>query len=982
VISSQFSETINIFFSLAPVSQDRNLFEELRKHLSTLKRQGLINLWYDSEISPGSDFGAIVQSYIRTADIIVLLISSDFFDSDQCIEVEMPYVLEQHAAGKARVIPVLLRPTIWNGFSLEQYSPLPPNREPISTWDNLDTALTAVAKGISRVVEDLVRRWTHTPRQVKPPQFPFSTLPHRRNPFFTDRKATLTALHYSFTSEQPHQTHIQALYGLGGIGKTLIAIEYAYRYQQEYQAILWLNAATRELLSSDLRSLADYLGIPLQKAIHESERIAAIKHWLQHHDRWLLVIDNLDDFLILSQLTPLDSGGHVLLTTHSQATGPFAQAIAVDQMTTHEGAILLLRRAKIIPEQGSREDASEADYLQAMDITQEFESYPLALDQAGAYLDETQRSLASYLTLYRQRQAAFLDMRGHFANDHLDPVTTTLSLTFEKIAQVDPNALELLYFFAFLHPEVLPDEMLKHGAPSLTGPLHTIAIDALVLDAAIATLRRFSLVHHCADSTTLNMHHIVQLVLKKKLTKQQQLQLAKQAVRLINSIFPAVRFATWKECERYVPQAQHCATLIHDFHITIHEGALLLERLGFYYYQRGCYSEAETVLAQALHLQERQRSTDRLDTAQTLNSLGLLTQRLARYREAEAFHQRALEIREDVLGADHSKTAESLYNLATLYENNGQYQQAAQIYLRVLSIDERIGGDEGLDITKTLNSLGRVYYLQGHYIQAETMYQRALALYERFSHADHPDITYTLNSLGTLYEAQGHYQQAETLYQRALIIRTQALGEKHSETAHGINKLARIAELRGDYQQAETLYQQALVISEQVLGPEHPDIALFLNNLALLIGKQGKYQQAESLYQRALNIYEQALGTEHPTVARVLNNLGQLSRNTNNEERAETLLRRALSIRKQILGMKHPDTAQSLSNLADLLADKHSDEEAISLFQQALAIRLQTLGPNHADVTLTREKCATLLEQMNRNDEASQMQDEQSQDDH
>ena len=383
---SHISECVKIFFSLAPATEDRNLFERLCSHLSAMRLRGLIDLWYDSEISPGSIARDIIRSHISTADIIVLLISADFFASDQCARMEMPYALEQYATRAAHVIPVLLRPIDWSGLPLEQHSPLPPDGRPVSTWENLDAALKEVAQGIRRVVEGLAHRWTNTPRLPKPPQFPFSTLLLRRNPFFTDRDTTLTALHASFTSAQRHQINIQALHGLGGIGKTLLAIEYAHRYQEEYQATLWLNAASRELLNSDLRSLADQLGIALPKDAHESERLAALRLWLQSHERWLLVLDDLDDFSLLHLLVPSDSSGHVLLTTHSAATGPFAHAIPVGQLTVEEGALLLLRRAKLIPKQGTREDASTEDYLQSVTIAQEFASYPLALDQAGAYI--------------------------------------------------------------------------------------------------------------------------------------------------------------------------------------------------------------------------------------------------------------------------------------------------------------------------------------------------------------------------------------------------------------------------------------------------------------------------------------------------------------------------------------------------------------------------------------------------------------------
>lgn len=156
----------------------------------------------------------------------------------------------------------------------------------------------------------------------------------------------------------------------------------------------------------------------------EQQRIDAIERWLQQHDRWLLVIDNLEDFSLLDRLLPLNSQGHVLLITQSQTIGQFISRLAVDQMSIEDGALLLLRCANIIAKQDLLDTASEADHLQAIKIAQEFHGYPLALDQAGAYIEETQRSLASYLELYQERQALFLGRRGRMASDHPDPVTT------------------------------------------------------------------------------------------------------------------------------------------------------------------------------------------------------------------------------------------------------------------------------------------------------------------------------------------------------------------------------------------------------------------------------------------------------------------------------------------------------------------------------------------------------------------------------
>ena len=491
---SPISEKINIFFSLASEPRDRTLFDKLCKHLSLQRRLGLIEIWYDSAISVGYNFKEIIKAHISQADIIVLLVSADFFASEQCFEVEMLYACEQHRSRNVPIIPVLLRPTDLKDSPLEEYSPLPQNGKAVTVWDNIDIALTEVAQGIHQVVIEIARRFAGMHRPVKQPQFPLSTLTYRRDLLFTDRDDTLQALHHTFTSGQTRQTRMQALYGPAGIGKTHLATEYVYRYQEDYQATLWLNAPSPKHLSANILALADQLGIPAQDTVDEQQRIAAIKCWLHDHDRWLLVLDNLEDVSLLDQLLPVDSGGHVLLITQSQVTEFFLSRLPVDQMSIEDGALLLLRSARIVPEQGLLDAASEEERLQAIQIAYEFQGYPLALDQAGAYIEETRRSLSSYLALYKEKQALFLGKRGRVANDHPDPVTTTLVLTFEKIALSNPNALELLHFFAFLHPDALPDEIIIHGASSLSNPLRTLVNDPLAFDAAIATLRKFSLV--------------------------------------------------------------------------------------------------------------------------------------------------------------------------------------------------------------------------------------------------------------------------------------------------------------------------------------------------------------------------------------------------------------------------------------------------------------------------------------------------------
>ncbi|HEY0753713.1 MAG TPA: tetratricopeptide repeat protein [Ktedonobacteraceae bacterium] len=897
---SYFSEPIKIFFSLASVDPDRKLFQQLCTHLSGQRQQGLIEIHHDNDISGGSDYSNIIHSYIREADIIVLLLSADFFNSDECVKREMPWAFEEHDTRAARVIPVLLRPTEWSGFGLERYSPLPPNGEPLSIWRDYDTACMEVARGIRKVIDEIKERLTgtHLPARTSPLPVLY-ILSHRPNPFFTDRKETLGELRRAFLSSRKAHPHIQVLYGLGGIGKTLLASAYAYMYHKKYEAIIWLNALRPELLSSSLPGLTAQLGIPLPRDIDENQYFVLLQHWLQRHDRWLLVIDNLEDFSVLDRFVPFYGSGHVLITTSTRPTRPFASALEVPPLSIEDGALLLLRRAHIIAQQGSSKRVPEDQRVHALAIAREVAGYPLALDQAGAYIEETERTLASYLELYRGQQATLLRRRGSvLPHEHPDSATTTLALTFQKVEQTNPTARALLHLCAFVHPDAFPNEVFTYGASVLQEPLRGLS-NPFVLDEALGTLRRFALIQRCVDTTTLNMPSIVQLVLREELTESERREWASQVVRLLHAVFPPVRFETWKTCERYISQAQHCASLLRDFQLSLKEGGLLLERLGFYSYQRGFYTQAETYLNQALHFQEEHHKRDVIDIARTLNSLGLLAQRRAFSQNAEAFYQRALILRQRALGPYHPETAESLHNLAAWYEEHGQLDQAAQFYTQALAADERHGQTDPLDMAQTWNNLGLVYDRQGQLDQAGSAYQHALTIYERTSPPPHPHLSYTLTGLGALAEQRLDYPRAAQLYQQALEIRRLAFGENHSETAHSFNRLARILRLQGEYQPAEALYRKALAIGEDALGPHHPDVALFLNNLGLLALQQRDYQQAETFFERVLNILEQVHEPDPRIIASTLSHLEQLVDHFGKDTRAEALLQRARALRKQ-----------------------------------------------------------------------------------
>jgi tetratricopeptide (TPR) repeat protein len=899
---SHLSQTVKVFLSYAQDSpEDRVLFDKLMKQLSVYKRQGNIEIVSGASVHAGSDRRRVINAYITEADIIVFLVSADLMASEYYYEAEVKRAFERRDRGIARVVSVLLRPTVLGPPLDTAYFISLDGGKPISQCPNKDAAFVEVANKIFDIAEEIRHQSGESQLRIEGAQPLLWHIPYRRNPFFTSREDTLAILHKNFTTNQSSDISIQALTGLGGIGKTQIAIEYAYRHQQDYQTVFWLGSASREILRAELLYFADSLSIPEKERIDEAHLFEAIKRWLERHADWLLLLDNLEDLSLVNLFTPARcyGRGHILLTACVQATGALALSIPVTSLTVKESADFLLHRAKIIAPQVPQDEASIPDKDSARAIAQALDGYPLALDQAGAYIEETQRPLGDYLAFYHQRRVDLLKRRGEFPDCHPKSVSATLSLAFEQVARKHQAAMELLRLFAFLHPDAIPEKMIAQGMVELSDSLQALVRDPLAFDSTIALLRRFSLIRHYTDTTALSMHRVVQAVLRDALLPEEQCNWAMTVVRLVNRAFPDGRYSTWAACQRYLPQAQHCTELVMEFHLELAEASELLHHLGTYCYECADYRDAERYFTHAIALREKTVGAEHFDTAQSLYALALLYSKLGRYQQAEQLYQRTLIVCEQLFGPDHVEVAHRLNGLAFVSRRQGKYDQAEALYQRVLAINEQTIGFEHIDTATTFNNLALLYHEQGKYALAESLYLRSLRLRESLLPVSHPNIAQSINNLALLYRVQGKYHQAEALYQRALIIREQALGPEHPDTALVLNNLGRLYRIQGAYQRAEPFLKRALTIREQVLGPEHPDTAQSLNNLAELLTFQADYQQAETLFHRALEIRRHVLGPEHPDVAIVLESYALLLERTGRGEKAQEARTRADSIKSK-----------------------------------------------------------------------------------
>ncbi|HEY0754938.1 MAG TPA: tetratricopeptide repeat protein [Ktedonobacteraceae bacterium] len=956
---------VDVFYCYA--HQDEHLRQGLDAHLSLLQRQGLISAWHERRVRAGMDWADEIDAHLETASLIVLLISPAFLASGYCSGSEMRYALERERTRDARVIPILLRPVAWRGAPFAHLPVLPTGARALTSWKNRDEGFVDIAAGIRRALTD---RWL---QQFSASQTILWNVPQPPKPCFLGREDLLTQLHTQLQlhdSTAPSQR--QAISGLGGVGKTQIAVEYAYRYRESYQQVLWVRAENSETLNSSYCELAALLQLSEQHVGDQEVLIEAVKRWLQTQKGWLLICDNADEPELLAPFLPPTLGGQLLLTSRSRTLSRLgiAQPLLVDAFAPEQGALLLLRRAGLLAPDADLAQASPANRQAAQQISQELGGLPLALDQAGAYLEVTGRSLSAYQRLYQQRRAVQLGQRRGPAKDHPEPVAITCSLLFARVAEESPAAVEILRLCAFVAAAAIPSELFTEGASALGPLLAPLANDPLAFEGMIETLRAYALVERDAANETLTVHRLIQASVRDSLVPEIQHTWLGRAAQALFVTFPDIGAATWPACERLLPHALQCIQWLDHARIASLGAARLLNETAYYLDERARFRESEPLWRQALEIRERILGVEHSATVLSLNNLGLSYSEQGRYAEAEPLWRQALEIRERVLGAEHPETVNSLNNLAIIYDTQGRYAEAEPLYKRVLKISGRVLGTEHPDTAGSLANLGVLYKKQERYEEAELLARRALEIRERVLGAEHPETADSLGSLSVLYGEQGRYAEAEPLALRALEINQRVLGAEHPETATSLNNLGYLYDEQGRYGDAEPLLLRALEIRERVLGAEHPSTASSLNSLGILCKRQGRYEQAEVLMLRALEIRERVLGAEHPETVMNLSNLGYLYNEQGRYEEAELLYRRALAIRERVLGVEHPDTARSLSGLGMLYYDQGRYEEAEPLVRRALEIEERVLSSEHPETADSLNNLSLVYREQGRYEEA------------
>jgi tetratricopeptide (TPR) repeat protein len=715
-----------------------------------------------------------------------------------------------------------------------------------------------------------------------------SRLPLSANPLFVGREEDLKTLARQLKAGETSavgQVETAAATGLGGIGKTQLASEFAHRFGRYFAGgVFWMSFADGATVPVEVAACGASLGLHLSfDTLTLDQQVRLVEEaWKSPLPR-LLIFDNCEEEELLSRWRPHSGGARVLLTSRRSEWAP-ALAVKTVPLTTlaRPASIELLRRF--------RSDVPASD--PALDeIATELGDLPLALHLAGNFLHFYRSSPFGQPAAYLEqlRKAELLDhpsLQGRGAGisptGHEGHVGRTFALSFERLDQeiaADVLAIDLLARAAWFAPgEPIPRTLLLKTADIDSGdPIKGLdAVDAL------RRLTDLGLIES-NDRNDLLMHRLVAAWAQGVAQGHEALQAVEEAVleeatRLNEDGNPAL-LLVWQPHLRVVAERANKRA------DKIEIAARLYDELGTHLWRAANYSEGRIHLERAVALHDGLSGPEHPDTAKSLNILGRLLHSQGDYPEARSYYERSLAIREKVLGLEHPDTAQSLNDIGVVFDDQGTYREARPYLERALEIREKVLGP------------------------------------------DHPDTGRSLGNLANLLQAQGDYGGAHPYRERALAICEKVLGPEHPDTALNLHNLSSLLQAQGDHGGARHHLERALAISEKVLGPEHPDTALSLYSFANILQLQGDFKEARLYVERALAIQEKVLGVDHPVTAKGLLNLGILYFNLGNFSRARLYLERALSIFKARLGPNHPDTRDARRFLSRLPGARRIKEQ-------------------------------------------------------
>lgn len=873
----------------------------------------------------------------------------------------------------------------------------------------------AARHGYWQYEEALTKRVNESlPDALKPP--PIGPMPAinnlpERNSYFTGREEPLRAIAEAFRKSRTVVVK-QTISGLGGVGKTQLAREFAYRYGVNYETGIWeINADSAAAVYAGFVEFARIFQIDLPADFTEDDLRQAVGAWMREKDRWLILFDNLDNEDVISSYIPNNgTQGHILVTTRSLDMD-FGGHIDLSVFDLGEALCFLDNRLA-----GCAHLEKDADALKK-DLCLRLGCLPLALEQAAAYIKVTRTSFSRYLMLLNESgleafeiEPDSFSMPEHYAKS----VTTTWEISFNTIAL--KGAKQLFYLCAYLAPDRIPVKLFAEKREILPEPARSNLSAILETNRIVTELRKYSLTS--GNSEYIYIHRLVQEVVRNKLKSDKQW--AKYDLQLLYESF-SFEYGDLASHEAFLMYIPHVEALVAEGKALLTEAedqellALLLSVGGQGYDYLGEYKKSIQWNQKALNIRKNLLGENHYMTAVSYNNLASAYQAAGEYERAKQLYQSALTIFQKELGPDHGTVASAYSNLAGVYDCQGEYDRALEYYQKALGIRLEIFGEnhnetadiynniafvhnrlaryqEALETHKkvleiriatlgeqhlrTAISYGNVAYSyagMGDFTKALELQRKVLEIRMTALGPDHPETLTACINLASTYVEIAEFEKALEIYESIIPIYEATRGSDHLDTAYAYNSFAGVYYSKGDYASALRYFDRALTIREKKLGASHPDTATVYGNIASVYEDLGSYDQALEFYEKAAAAWEKRFGREHPSTAEAINSIATIYDAKGDHDKALELYKQALDIREKVLGKDHPDTALSYNNIAAAL-DAHGDHAyALELYQRVLGIRERVFGKEHPETAAVYNNIAAVYGELGRHEEALDM---------